>query len=517
MINEETVSEFQMRTSLPSVIALLVLVTVVSMMPHIGSSGINVKRPLLIHQGQVQSIGEQALTGSYWFQVGASGDSSSSSHYGASVAIRTVYDQANNDAHSYWVGGYLSNSAFIQVGYLTTLSTDGRPYCCAWFYEYFPSQSSPCCPPMIGPEFSAGPIGSWHSYKMDSNLNGTWSFYMDDKLLSLPSGNASGTTPNLGTNNSGTYPPAALAEVADASNARDTLGPAEFSNLTYRRSIQPTDWQPVPKGQALVTYGAPSKRDLLNPYGSVEITGVDNNFLAGSHLPQTATNTLFWPAAPLLNVVTFEFLDTSGKIFLPDWISLYQSGTPSTRVYYTRYSAQSIDPAMWILDTAMWHNSDISPQNPRPSVNTQSSNQMLVNGKVFPLTIHVVGYLLPYPIAGAKVYTNYPDSVPINATADQNGNVTFGQVPPGNYSIRAVAPRGLQSTLHSQITDVTSLTIRVFGLPEELTLLIVPVAAAIIIVAVAFRKERARKRMWESMTTPPPVQPPNPAAPTVGP
>jgi len=174
------------------------------MTPQLDSvSRINAKRPLQIPQGPIRGIEQQASTGAYWFQVGATGDSSSAGHYGASVMIRTVYDQANNDAHSYWVGGYISNGAFVQVGYLTTVSTDGSPYCCAWFYEYFLSQNSSCCPPVIGPEFSAGPIGSWHSYKMDSNLNGTWSFYMDGRLLTLPGGNGSGTTPNLGTDNSG--------------------------------------------------------------------------------------------------------------------------------------------------------------------------------------------------------------------------------------------------------------------------------------------------------------------------
>ena len=503
-----------MRATSLGIIGLLFLLALGGMAPQLSLvSGSYEKRPLLINQGPVHGVNQQATTGAYWFQVGATGDPSSAGHYGASVMIRTVYDQANNDAHSYWVGGYLSNGAFIQVGYLTTVSTDGRPYCCAWFYEYFESQNSSCCPPVIGPELSAGPMGSWHSYKMDSNLNGTWSFYMDGKLLTLPSGTGSGTTPNLGTNNSGNQPPAALAEVADALNDKDTLGPAEFGSLTYRSSAQPSDWHSVPKGLGLVTYGAPSKKDIPNPYGSVEITGVDNDFLAGSRVPQPVPNTVFWPAVKPFGGVTFEFHDTNGNIFFPDWISLYQSGT-SNRVYYTSYYHQSIDPAVWILDVAMWHNSNVSPQNPRPSVDTQFSSRLAVNARVFPLVVHVVGYLLPYQITGAEVYTSYPDSLAINATSDQNGDAFFSQVPLGNYSIRVVAPRGLQSTIHSQIIDATNLTVRVFGLPELLIILIVPVTAAVIIVVVAVRKERARKRMWESMTLPSPAPPSDPPPPS---
>src|SRR5437879_13518893 len=102
--------------------------------------------------------------------------------------IRTVYDQANNDAHSYWVGGYLSNGAFVQVGYLTTVSTDGSPYCCAWFYEYFLSQNSSCCSPVIGAELSAGPVGCWKAYKMDSNPTEPWASYSDDRTILPPAG-----------------------------------------------------------------------------------------------------------------------------------------------------------------------------------------------------------------------------------------------------------------------------------------------------------------------------------------
>src|SRR2546428_2426388 len=155
-----------MRATSLGIIGLLFLLALEGMAPQLSAvSGSYEKRPLLINQGPVH-VNQQATTGAYWFQVGATGDPSGPGHYGASVMIRTVYDQANNDAHSYWVGGYLSNEAFVQVGYLTTVSTDGSPYCCAWFYEYFESQNSSCCPPVIGPEFSAGPIGSWHSYKM---------------------------------------------------------------------------------------------------------------------------------------------------------------------------------------------------------------------------------------------------------------------------------------------------------------------------------------------------------------
>src|SRR5207244_10031376 len=97
---------------------------------------------------------------------------------GAIVIIITVYDKFNNDAHSYCVGSTLSNGAFVQVGYYNGLTTANQYYCCAWFYEFFPPNNS-TSPPFIGPEGSAGPIGSWHTYTMNSTSNGVWAFYMD--------------------------------------------------------------------------------------------------------------------------------------------------------------------------------------------------------------------------------------------------------------------------------------------------------------------------------------------------
>src|SRR3989442_12963114 len=125
------------------------------MTPQLDSvSGINAKIPLQIHQGPIRGIEQQASTGAYWFQVGATGDSSSAGHYGASVMIRTGYDEANNDAHSYWAGGYLSNGAFVQSRYLTTVRTDALPYCCACFSEHFLSQHRSSRAPVQHPEAS---------------------------------------------------------------------------------------------------------------------------------------------------------------------------------------------------------------------------------------------------------------------------------------------------------------------------------------------------------------------------
>src|SRR5438094_8900955 len=78
--------------------------------------------PLPIRQGAI-GVSSASPGDPYWFQQGAIGDSITLNSVGASVMIRTVYDKLNNDAHSYWVGSFLSNNAFVQVGYITALAT----------------------------------------------------------------------------------------------------------------------------------------------------------------------------------------------------------------------------------------------------------------------------------------------------------------------------------------------------------------------------------------------------------
>ncbi len=484
----------------------------------------HVKMPIPIVEGPQGSIRQQASGNSYWFQVGAIGDSSSSGYQGTNVTIRTVYDVANNDAHSYWVGGYVgpsSSLAFIQVGYLTTISTDGSPYCCAWFWEYFPANSGTncgaICAPHIGPEDSAGPIGAWHEYSMDSNLDGTWSFYMDGKLL--------GTTTNLGATNSGSNPPAWLAEVADTADNKDILGPAEFVNMTYKGQV--SGWQTVPHGVGKIGYGAPSATLLPNPYGSVAITGVDDDFLAGSGLPAPAAGggTVFWHSTMLLPYhVSFSFQDTNGVAFTPDWISFHDSADPSSRVFYSKYSDQIIaqSSGLWTLDHVLWHNVNVAPLS-NSTLDVTTASVLNVTGRVFPLNVKIIGYLFSYPVSGAQLLTSLPDSLSLNATSGQNGQASFEQLPVGSYSVRVVVPRGIQASFTPSLTSSMSLTVRVVGLPELLTAVTVPVVIGTVLIVYAVRKERARRRLMESMATvlsptePPTVQPPSEPPPSTSP
>src|SRR6266516_1013505 len=237
-------------------------------------------QPLLIPEGPL-GVSNAGPGDPYWFQQGAFGDSSTHNSVGASIMIRTVFDSPNNDAHSYWVGSLLSNGAFVQVGYLNGLTTTGQYYCCAWFFEFFLAGNT-TSPPIIGPAGSAGPIGSWHTYAMNSTGNGVWSFYKDNRYLgsSPPAGNKW----NLGASTTGGNSVAAISEVAEATGRTDVIGPGEFKNFEYAPT-SPNAFQLVQSGSVHIGCGLAPNSCLPNPYGVAEIEKTENDFLAGSYIP----------------------------------------------------------------------------------------------------------------------------------------------------------------------------------------------------------------------------------------
>src|SRR5947199_1848639 len=308
--------------------------------------------PQPIRQGPEQLT--FAPSGYYWYQIGAIGGSNSFNVDAANITIRTVYDQVRNDAHSYWIGTSLgaTGGPFIQVGYLNGLSTTGQPYCCAWFFETFNTPNCDC-PPIIGPEGSSGPIGSWHTYSMVHAGNGVWSFYMDGNLLGESPLPSEKNYLGAGATSSGNKAPAGIAEVAQASDNKDIIGPAEFKDLEIR---QAGPWHQMPIGVSHCCYGYGSQTGLPNLYGVSEVDGHNSDFLAGSNIRQPPSSTTLWPTSILFPTqVTLNFIDHSGNPFTPDWISMQDPGS-GNGLYLTSYGSQEIpQSSSYKISYAYWH------------------------------------------------------------------------------------------------------------------------------------------------------------------
>ena len=448
--------------------------------------------PQPIRQGPLQTT--YTLGGYYWFQIGAIGDSGSYNVDGANITIRTVYDQVRNDAHSYWVGTLLSTGGFVQVGYLNGLSTTGQSYCCAWFFETFYTPNCNC-PPVIGPEGSAGPIGSWHTYSMVHTGNGVWSFYMDGNLLGTSPLPGSKNYLGAGATSSGNNAPAGIAEVAQAIDNKDTIGPAEFKDLETR---QVGSWKPMPSAASHCCFGYSSQSNVLNPYGVVEIESIDNDFLAGSNIPadqkvvgQTPSPAALWPTLAFPTKTSFNFIDHNGSPFTPDWISL-QDLSNGDVLYYTSYLSQSIPQSssgIYRINYASWHDVNVVSD----SLVSSSASSQTIQGNVFSIPIRVVGRFYSLPVTGATVLTFLPDSTNETLRTDSEGNATLAQLPPGNYSLRVTVPYGVQSVFKTSVVGPVNLSIPVFSIAELLTVIMPPIALAIAVVLVALRRDQARR------------------------
>ena len=432
----------------------------------------------------------------YWYQTGAMGGSTSYNYAAASVKIRTVNDQVNYDAHSYWVGGFIANGAFVQVGFLNEVSTTNQPYCCAWFYEYFYPPSSPqngCCPPVIGREGSVGPIGSWHNYTLASNGGGTWSFYVDGRSV--------GSTPDLGgaaAANSGNNSPAALAEVAQTSSNTDIIGPGEFKNLSFRNAG--SVWQTVSQANSFIWYGKGSFANgspPSNPYGAREIEGVDNDFLAGSYVvplgspSQSPGPTLWpWPILPALRCcISLGFLDDRNTLFDPFWVSFQSNG--GVQIIFTQYDNQSIRDGTWSLETVMWHGVDIAL--PATQFTTPGTGSHSFQTNVFSVQMHIVGFVTGLPVGGASVTTVFSDTASETAKADAAGNTVLTDLPSNLYVLRISVPFGIPAILTQNVTGPEQLTARVLATIEVALIAGVPISAALLVLVVAVAKERRRR------------------------
>ena len=477
--------------------------------------------PQPIRQGPM-GVANALTTDPYWFQQGVQGDMSTYSSVGARVSIRTVYDNVNNDAHSYWVGSILANDAFVQVGYLNGLTTTNQFYCCAWFYEFFPAGNTNS-PPVIGPPGSAGPIGSWHTYSMNYTGNGVWSFYLDDQYLG--SSPTAGQLYYLGAGdtNTGTHAVAALSEVAQTTVNTDVIGPAEFRNFQYEKSSN--GWTAAPTGKVHWGYGATSQTNLPNPYGVAEIVGLPNgsnpnDFLAGSIVPfpgpsqpgvdqcgsPVSNNAPLWPVLvcpPGASTDTFSFVDENGTSLTPPWISLTDSA--GDHIFYSDYQNYTslILPStsgQWKINETSWHSVNVANGQ---IVNMSQSSQTF-STQVFSITLAVVGYIYTLPVNNALVIVYLPDSTNQTQRTDSNGEAVFTQLPPSNYSIHVAVPYGIASSQLHNIIGPGSVVAKVFSLPELITIIVPPILITILVAIVVVRKERQRQAMIQAQM---PLQP----------
>jgi hypothetical protein len=319
--------------------------------------------------------------------------------------------------------------------------------------------------------------------------NGFWTIYIDNQQLS--------PALDTGASDSGANAPTPTAEVAGAPTNRDILGPAEFKNLVVRLS---DGWQPVHSAKTFIYYAEGTivtQFTPKNPYGIWEVEGKDNDFLAGSGIPQPAPaqpnpGATLWPVPSLrYNKINFSFIDRDQQSFAPDWIGLKDSGNWA---FYTQYTNQLIPPSTsnnWTIDSLILHTMNVAPQGIHFS--TPKTTSLAIQGNVFSAEVQVLGALYTLPVAGAVTETILPDSTTLTGTTDSSGRVTLRQLVPGTYEIRITIPSAPPSLQSFSIEGPGTVILTVLGLGEMITIFLPPILGAVIVLRAASKRGTDRR------------------------
>jgi zinc-ribbon domain len=98
-----------------------------------------------------------------------------------------------------------------------------------------------------------------------------------------------------------------------------------------------------------------------------------------------------------------------------------------------------------------------------------------------------------------------PDSTNETGRTDSNGQAVFTQLPVANYTLHITVPYGISSTTTQSVVNPESIIVKVFSLPELITLVIPPILIAIVVAIAVARKERQRQAMIQAQPIPTPV------------
>ncbi len=207
----------------------------------------------------------------YW-QIGVVADSSAINSTGMQTRIQTRLPSAVTAGTSeyFWIGSYLSDRSFIQIGYAIPWNQLRGE----WFYCVFSSigVKGPC---VYGEPGSVGGTGKWNTFALTSAPIGNGRFLWTAELNGIRLGSFSMQTGSTGPNTPGVYGEQSSYTAASAS---DVFPEIEFFPAIQVISAGHSNRYSAPN-HATVYYSA---ANVCPPYGLAVVQ--PNNVYIGSHL-----------------------------------------------------------------------------------------------------------------------------------------------------------------------------------------------------------------------------------------
>lgn len=271
----------------PRVASILLVVLVLTMLPH------NAK-----------------AVSTYNLQVGAYGDDDSIGNMGVRAEIRTnIYHVNYPDEDTFWVGNILSNSAFIQFGYIIEhsgrycsnatvmldtsiacsgdyISVDGSEVLLFWAYS--PSNSDVLFYYGLTRHVLVGINASWHVYSIVADrTGGGWVFLVDNKDVAHAVFPVSSSSDRIFIVAEKAF---RFGQITNSTRALTPgrLGPVEFRNIAY---LKDDNWHFVTELYAIVNCGVNPTCPPI-PYGVSLVE--PNHIIAGTSIPRPNDKQLLW-------------------------------------------------------------------------------------------------------------------------------------------------------------------------------------------------------------------------------
>jgi M6 family metalloprotease-like protein len=250
-----------------------------------------------------------------------------------------------------------------------------------------------------------------------------------------------------------------------------------------------------PQGAGWYAVGTKASFSVTTPFllGDVTrqiFTGWTGDFSGSSPsgtivMDKPKTITANWRAQYLVNM---QFLDAKGRRLMESPSSVKIASPNATVTTLTSFVNIWLDEGTWTLKQVIWHGVDV--KKAESSYNPKPRDTWTVQLRVYSLTVKVTSSLTGWTVAGATVTLKFPDESSLSNQTNNQGLVTFSQLPVYEGYRVVISAQGMSATITIKLIDDTTKVVSIWLLTD--ILMVVGAVVGVLIVAFIGRRRRMR-------------------------